>query len=104
MLPSVTVVMGSNAVRNEQDSPDTLVPDPVVWAEFGVTEMTGHRWDQDPTLGFPPKIKIRRHNYRSRRALEEFKERMVAQAIKARAVKLGNRETRNTKDEGHAND
>jgi len=44
-------------------------------------------WGKDPNLGFPPKIKIRQHNFRSRRALEEFKERMVAQAIKARAVK-----------------
>jgi hypothetical protein len=47
---------------------DVLVPDPQVREEFGVTEMTMHRWDRDPTLGFPPKIKIRRHNFRSRRS------------------------------------
>ena len=67
-------------------APDLLVPDKQVRAEFGVTDMTLYRWDHDATLGFPPKIKIRQHNFRSRRALEEFKERMVAQAIKARAV------------------
>jgi hypothetical protein len=69
-----------------------------------VTEMTLHRWDKDPSLGFPPKIQIRGRNFRSRRALEQFKERMVAQAIKARAVKLGNRKTRNTQGEAHAHD
>ena len=73
-------------MSNKQDSPDILVPDPVVRAEFGVTPMTLHRWGKDPALRFPPKIKIRQHNFRSRRALEEFKERMAAQAIKARAV------------------
>jgi hypothetical protein len=58
-----------------------------VRAEFGITEMTMYRWDRDPNLGFPPKIKIRKHNFRSRRQLEEFKTKMLSQAIKDRAVK-----------------
>jgi predicted DNA-binding transcriptional regulator AlpA len=65
------------------DSPDTLVPDPQVWREFGISSMTGWRWTRDPTLGFPPPIKIRTRCFRSRRALEEFKRRMVARGAAA---------------------
>ncbi len=65
-------------------STDELVPDPQVWREFGVSETTGWRWDHDPELGFPPAIKIRNRNYRSRRQLEEFKGRMLKRALTAR--------------------
>lgn len=61
--------------------PDELVPDPVVWREFGVTSMTLYRWTHDPELNFPPPIKIRNRCFRSRRALEEFKERMMRNAV-----------------------
>ena len=64
--------------------PDQLVPDPVVWREFGVTSMTLWRWTRDPIMGFPPPIKLKRgrgtRNYRSRAALESFKQRMIARA------------------------
>jgi len=59
------------------DSPDEFVPDPQVLAEFGITAMTAWRWDHDPELaelGWPPPIKIRSRNFRSRRHLERFKE------------------------------
>jgi hypothetical protein len=59
------------------DTNDELVPDPVVWREFGISSMTGFRWTHDPELGFPPIIKIRDRNYRSRRALEAFKQRRI---------------------------
>ena len=52
---------------------DQLVPDPIVWKEFGVTPLTLYRWTRDEALGFPPVIKINRKNFRSRRALEAFK-------------------------------
>lgn len=65
------------------DAPDSLVPDPQVWREFGISPMTGWRWTRDPTLGFPPPIKIRTRCFRSRRALEEFKRRMVARGTAA---------------------
>lgn len=58
-----------------------LVPDPVVQREFGVTAMTIWRWDHDPDLGFPPAIKIRKRKFRSRRLLDEFKQRLMVQAI-----------------------
>jgi hypothetical protein len=60
---------------------DEFVPDPVVWREFRVSPMTGWRWSRDPTLNFPPAIQIRGRNFRSRRQLEDFKQRMVAQAV-----------------------
>jgi len=61
--------------------PDVLVPDPEVWKEFGVTSMTLYRWTNDPDLGFPPVIKIRKRNFRSRQALETFKQRLIARAL-----------------------
>jgi hypothetical protein len=64
---------------------DELVPDQQVRAEFGITRMTLYRWSEDPTLGFPPKILIRDRGYRSRHAVEAFKARMLAQAIRQRS-------------------
>jgi hypothetical protein len=62
---------------------DELVPDPQVCREFGVTPMTVWRWERDPQLDFPAKIKIRTRNYRSRRALNEFRERMVREGVRS---------------------
>ena len=64
---------------------DEWVRDPVVWREFGVTSMTLYRWTNDPKLNFPPPIKIRTKNFRSRRALEEFKTRMMRNAMREEA-------------------
>jgi predicted DNA-binding transcriptional regulator AlpA len=68
--------------KNHQDE---WVPDPVVWREFGVTSMTLYRWTKDESLGFPQPVKIRTKNFRSRRALEDFKARMMRDAISQRA-------------------
>jgi len=65
-------------VKVYQPTDRDLVPDPVVQAEFGISAMTLYRWTLDPTLGFPPKIKIKTRNYRSRKALEAFKRRAAA--------------------------
>jgi hypothetical protein len=65
----------------EDGTPDELIPDPQVWREFGVSSMTGHRWTTNPTLGFPPKIKIGLRNYRSRKQVEAFKQRVLRQAM-----------------------
>jgi predicted DNA-binding transcriptional regulator AlpA len=65
--------------------PDHLVPDRIVRNELGdVSLMTIYRWTNDPTLGFPPPIKIRNKNFRSRRAIEEFKARMMRAAVTQR--------------------
>jgi predicted DNA-binding transcriptional regulator AlpA len=58
-------------------TPDELIPDPIVAKEFSVSLMTIYRWSHDPDLHFPPAVQIRKRNFRSRRALEEFKARMV---------------------------
>ena len=65
--------------------PDMLVPDPQVCREFGVCSMTLWRWGRDPTLNFPPAVKIRKRNYRSRRGLEETKARWLRMALGARS-------------------
>jgi hypothetical protein len=71
--------------RREQEPVDTLVPDPQVAAELGgLTRMALHRWTHDPTLDFPPAIKIRGRNFRSRRLLEAFKERVLRKAMATR--------------------
>jgi len=61
-----------------------LVPDPTVAQEFGVTLMTLWRWDHDPAkteLGWPPKVKISKFNYRSRSQLEAFKANLLQIAL-----------------------
>jgi predicted DNA-binding transcriptional regulator AlpA len=62
---------------------DELVPDPEVCREFSITSMTLWRWDHDPELRFPPPVRIRKRKFRSRRALEAFKQQMLAGAVKA---------------------
>jgi hypothetical protein len=66
--------------------PDELVSDRNVAKELGgISLMTlQHRWSTDPKLEFPPPIKIRNKNFRSRRALEEFKARMMRAAVTQR--------------------
>jgi hypothetical protein len=59
-------------------APDALVPDPLVRREFGISAMTLFRWSRDPALNFPPAVKVRTRNFRSRRALEAWKARMIA--------------------------
>lgn len=63
---------------------DYLVPDVHVQREFSITAMTLWRWTRDPELGFPPAISIKNRNYRSRAALEAFKSRIIAEALRTR--------------------
>jgi predicted DNA-binding transcriptional regulator AlpA len=67
--------------KDVEATPDKLVPDPQVLKEFGITNMCLWRWDQDPRVGFPPKIKIGPRNYRSRHLIEEFKAKLFREAI-----------------------
>ncbi len=68
------------------EAADSLVPDSVVWRELGISSMTGWRWTRDPNLQFPAAIQIRKRNFRSRRAIEEFKAKMMRAAITQREV------------------
>jgi hypothetical protein len=84
------------------DTPDEFVPDPEVRRELNINEMRLHRWERDPRLNFPPKIKIRGHNFRSRKALEDFKARMIGMAVSlnsntAHALEVGRRKGREKK-------
>jgi predicted DNA-binding transcriptional regulator AlpA len=65
--------------RSTSEPPDELIPDSQVWKEFHISSMTGWRWSNDKTLGFPRAVKIRNRSYRSRRAIESFKARMLLQ-------------------------
>jgi hypothetical protein len=65
----------------DDNIPDDFVPDPVVMKEFGLNPMKLWRWDQDPRIGFPPKMKIGKRNYRSRRAIEAFKAELLRKAV-----------------------
>jgi hypothetical protein len=74
--------------RDERPTePDTLVPDPQVCREFGITPTTLWRWDRDPQIDFPPRVMVRARGpnsrgYRSRRALDEYKEKLLREAAK----------------------
>jgi hypothetical protein len=66
---------------------DTLIPDPQVFTEFGITRLTGWRWDHDETLialGWPPPIKIRERKFRSRKQVETFKTNVLRRALQER--------------------
>ncbi|MDB5609643.1 MAG: hypothetical protein JWP25_6543 [Bradyrhizobium sp.] len=71
------------------DPPDEFVPDPTVCREFNVTSMTLWRWDRDETLEFPPPVRIRHRNFRSRRQLELFKQTLIRNAMDARDARCG---------------
>jgi predicted DNA-binding transcriptional regulator AlpA len=61
--------------------PNDLIPDPEVLDEFHISAMTLWRWDHDEELKFPPPIRIRNRKYRQRSALDEFKQRLIQDAI-----------------------
>jgi predicted DNA-binding transcriptional regulator AlpA len=65
------------------NNPDTLVRDTKVLEELSISVMTLWRWERDPVLQFPQKVKIRNRNYRSRAALEAFKTRLLSEALTA---------------------
>jgi hypothetical protein len=63
---------------------DQLVPDKLVREELGnVTPMTLWRWSR--ATDFPPLVKIGARNFRSRRQLEAFKNRLLQEALQRRA-------------------
>jgi hypothetical protein len=88
---------GDDDGGDDNSPPDTFVPDPFVWKELGVSSMTGWRWAHDPTLDFPVAVRIRGRNFRSRRQLERWKQRMLRRAIAQHANAAAARKPR-TKD------
>ena len=53
-----------------------LIPDALVWRRYGVSSMTGWRWDHHPTLNFPKPFRIQGRKYRAEDELDEFDQRM----------------------------
>jgi hypothetical protein len=70
--------------KEDKGEIDLLVSDPQLCREFDISEMTLWRWARDPTLDFPPVIKIRKRNFRSRKQIEAFKGRLLRRAIAQR--------------------
>jgi hypothetical protein len=64
---------------------DVFLPDPVVWKRYGVTAMTGWRWDNDPDMGFPPPYVIANRKYRKLSELREFERRCVVRTREEKA-------------------
>ena len=56
---------------------DKLLPELLVAARYGVSKMTLKRWTDDPRLGFPKAIVIRKRLYRSADQLDQFDRRMA---------------------------
>ena len=75
--------MRSPSPCQETDPPPRQpVPDAQVRAEFGISAMTLHRWDNDETLQFPRPVVIRGRKYRLRHELEAFKTRLISETAK----------------------
>jgi hypothetical protein len=73
-----------------RDDIEVLIPDPVVAAEFGISLMSMWRWDRDPAkieLGWPPKVQLRKRNYRHRSQVEAFKANLLKRALAERSAK-----------------
>jgi hypothetical protein len=69
------------------DDHDVLVGDPQFIQELDISNGTKCRYDKDPAmaaLGWPPPMKIKERNYRSRRMIEAFKAAMLKRAIEER--------------------
>lgn len=59
---------------------DTLIPDSTIKRMLGLSSVSLHRWDKDPSVGFPPPIYIRNRKFRDSVAFEEWRQRKIAQA------------------------
>jgi hypothetical protein len=70
-------------------STDRLVSEPDVCAEFGISAMCAWRWDRDAKMiaqGWPAPIRLNRRKFRSRAALDAFKQNLVERAVRERAA------------------
>jgi len=78
--------------RSPKPPPDTLVPDAQVCAELGgISLMTLNRRDNyDPD--FPPKVTVAGRNYRFRSAIEAYKQRLLAVAVRSQRKRIALRQ------------
>lgn len=73
---------------NKRKDIGDLVRDDDVRREFGGVSLdTLERWDNDPNMGFPVKIPHGGRNYRSRVQLDEFKAKLITNAMETKKRK-----------------
>jgi hypothetical protein len=77
-------VVASRKPAQQDNQPDEFVPDPIVQRELNKSRWTLIRYENDPDMGFPPCIYLKGKKHRSRKALEEWKKRMVEEALQQR--------------------
>jgi hypothetical protein len=71
------------------DEPGDLITDRQCRRELNdITAVTLWAYTNDPLLGFPPIIKIRNRNFRSRKLFDAFKARMIAKANDQRVLAM----------------
>jgi hypothetical protein len=64
-------------VVNTANPKRTLIPETLVAARYGRHVGTLRRWDEDPELGFPPAIIIRKRKYRDAEALDAWERKRL---------------------------
>ncbi|MCA1431180.1 hypothetical protein I6F29_35625 [Bradyrhizobium sp. NBAIM16] len=80
--------MSDTEVQITGDAPDSFVPDKQVRNELGgITATTLRKWERDPRLNFPPRISILERTYRSRKALDEFKQQAIKRGLEVTRIK-----------------
>jgi hypothetical protein len=83
----IKIEVWSDEMLGAVEAGDSLVPDNIVALELGgVSRMTLLRWSADPAMSFPPVIKHNNRCYRSRKALEQYKQHLKKQAIRNRKL------------------
>ena len=80
----MTTASALRAMTVDVNSGEVLVPvTPDVADEFNRNPRTIKRWICDPKIGFPTPIRINNRLYVTRRALEDFKRRLLSAALPA---------------------
>jgi hypothetical protein len=71
--------------HRSQGPPPAWLPDTLVAFRYRINPRTLRRWDEDPSLGFPPVILINNRRYREVAALEAWERGCAARAMSAKA-------------------
>jgi hypothetical protein len=80
MFDSPILPAPRNSVGNQQkgDRVDSAyLPAPLVWKRYGITPMTGWRWERDPDIDFPLPMVVNRRKFYLVSDLEAWERRRV---------------------------
>ena len=88
LLDTRTAISGTlRALTVDATSGETFVPvTPDVAREFKRNPRTIKRWIADPKIGFPTPVRLNNRLYVTRRALEEFKQRLIDAALSGKSA------------------